>query len=86
MEPSYSSCPLVACCDTETPQYVKAAQTIKATKQKIGKNNAATFGKCVADMLKLPNHEIYTGHCWRHTSITFMADAGMVTSIVSLLR
>lgn len=43
----------------------------------IGKNTAAEFGKDIAKVLNLPNPGRYTGHCWRATSLTWAANAGL---------
>jgi hypothetical protein len=50
---------------------------ICATKQVIGKNTAAGFGKVMARALELDNPETYTGHCFKRTGITICADFGM---------
>lgn len=48
----------------------------KCTKQCVGIN---TFGKMpanIAGYLKLPNPELYTGHCFRRSSATMLANSG----------
>lgn len=50
---------------------------LRATKQVIGKNTAAGFGKVMARALELDDPETYTGHCFKRTGITLCADAGM---------
>lgn len=56
----------------------------KCTSQVVGIN---TFGKIperIAEFLKLKNPKEYTGHCFRRTSATLLADAG--GDILSLKR
>lgn len=52
--------------------YVK----MKCTKQPVGINKLASFGKQIAIFLKLQNPECFTGHCFRRTSATILVDAG----------
>ena len=47
------------------------------TYQPIGKNTVSQFPRTIATILKLPEASEYTGHSWRRTSITIMADAGL---------
>ena len=42
----------------------------------LGQNSISKFGIEVATFLELSNPSSYTGHCWRRTSATAMADAG----------
>jgi hypothetical protein len=53
--------------------------SIVSTKQVIGKNTTAEYGKVVAGRLGLPNCEGFTGHCWRRTTATIAAGAGLST-------
>lgn len=48
----------------------------KCYKQVIGKNTIRSMPKQIASYLKLANPELYTGHCFRRTSATLLADAG----------
>lgn len=48
----------------------------KCTVQRIGLNKFGAMGKDIAKYLKLPNHELYTGHCFRRSSATILVDAG----------
>jgi integrase len=50
---------------------------IRATAQLIGTHTASNYGKEIAFALELPNYEKYTGHCWRRTTITIGANAGL---------
>ena len=48
----------------------------KCENKPIGINKIGSFPKEIAKFLKLPNPELYTGHCFRRTSITMLADGG----------
>ncbi|KAI8433702.1 hypothetical protein MSG28_015697 [Choristoneura fumiferana] len=48
----------------------------KCFNQVIGRHKISTFPKKVAIFLNLANTEMYTGHCFRRTSATLLADAG----------
>lgn len=56
----------------------------KCTVQRIGINKFGIMGKVIATYLKLPNPELYTGHCFRRSSATILIDSG--ESITSLKR
>jgi integrase len=48
----------------------------KCTRQAVGINTIGGMPKKIADFLNLPNSSNYTGHCFRRTSATLLADAG----------
>jgi hypothetical protein len=48
----------------------------KCTRQAVGINAIGGVPKKIADFLNLPNSSNYTGHCFRRTSATLLADAG----------
>lgn len=48
----------------------------KCHRQVIGKNKFTGMPKQIATYLKLSNVELYTGHCFRRTSATLLADSG----------
>ena len=48
----------------------------RCTTQPIGINNFGAMPKKVAEFLNLSNPEMYTGHCFRRTSTTLLAEAG----------
>lgn len=48
----------------------------KCINQNIGINTIRTLPKKIATFLKLPDPECYTGHSFRRTSTTFVADSG----------
>ncbi|XP_031331917.1 uncharacterized protein LOC116162438 [Photinus pyralis] len=48
----------------------------KCTTQPVGKNTLGKVPSTIASFLKLPNPQLYTGHCLRRSSTTLLADAG----------
>lgn len=48
----------------------------KCTRQNIGRHKIAAMPKEIAAYLNLENPEAYTGHCFRRSSATLLADAG----------
>ena len=48
-----------------------------ASARVIGKHKASSFGVTIAEILGLSDPPRYTGHCFKRTSITWMADSGM---------
>lgn len=54
----------------------------KCTLQPVGKNTFGAIPKSIAQFLKLPNADKYTGHTFRRTSATLLADSGAdITSV-----
>lgn len=51
-------------------------QNGKCTKQLIGINKIGATAKLIATFLKLPNPELYTGHCFRRSSATILVNSG----------
>jgi integrase len=51
-------------------------QNGKCYKQVVGINKIGEQPKIIAQYLKLPNPELFTGHCFRRTGATILADAG----------
>ncbi|KAF2879540.1 hypothetical protein ILUMI_26624 [Ignelater luminosus] len=51
-------------------------QNGKCTIQRIGINKFGAMAKEVATYLKLPNPELFTGHCFRRSSVTLSVDGG----------
>lgn len=49
----------------------------KCTKQAIGVNTIGDYPKVIATFLKLTDPRSFTGHTFRRTAATFMADAGL---------
>ena len=56
----------------------------KCTKQVIGRNKIALMPRIIANFLNLDNPELYTGHSFRRTSATLLADSG--ANITTLKR
>lgn len=48
----------------------------KCSTQPVGKNSFGSFPMIIARYLQLPEAETYTGHCFRRTSATLLADKG----------
>ncbi len=64
---------------------MRHCDSIVATRNHLGKNGAAEIGKRIARLLNLPNADDYTGRCFRRSSLTFCADAGMSSSQMKAL-
>lgn len=57
----------------------------KCINQVIGKNKMGSMPKEIASFLQLPDAKLYTGHSFRRTSATLLADAGAdITTIKRL--
>lgn len=54
----------------------KIDATGKITNRPIGKNSLAKIPSRIAQFLELDNPENYTGHCFRRTGATILADSG----------
>ena len=50
----------------------------KCTHQFMGKHKIGSVPKLVAEFLKLPNSDRYTGHALRRTSTSILADEGLL--------
>ena len=57
---------------------------MKPINQVIGINKIAKFPNDIAKFLQIPNQNEYTGHCFRRTAATLLADTG--ADIVDLMR
>jgi integrase len=51
----------------------------QATKQAVGKNKLATYPREIATFLGIENPSAYTGHAFRRTAATWLADNGIDT-------
>ena len=51
----------------------------------IGKNTLADAGKKLAGILGLPDHDAYTGHCWRRTAVTLACEKGLTLPQIKAL-
>lgn len=54
----------------------------KCTKQAMGINTIAKLPRMIAEHLKLPSPEQYTGHCFRRSSASLLADSGVDISVL----
>ncbi|XP_073941147.1 uncharacterized protein [Choristoneura fumiferana] len=54
----------------------------KCTRQVIGKNKLSSIPREIASFLNLPSPEMYTGHCFRRTSATLLADSGADLTLI----
>lgn len=70
--------------NVSTRRFFLNYQNGKCTRQVIGKNKFGNMPKDIATYLNLPNPELYTGHCFRRTSATLLADSG--ANITTLKR
>ena len=70
--------------DHQTGRFFKFydPKTNKFTKRFLGKNNLAKAGIRIATRLGLQNPELYTGHCWRRTGATILAEAGATEQMI----
>lgn len=48
----------------------------KCTIQPVGINTFGTFPKKIAKLLNLDDDHLYTGHCFRRSLATMLADSG----------
>ena len=62
--------------NVENNRFFLNYQKGKCTVQPIGRNKFLAVPKLVADFLALPDSETYTGHSFRRTSATLLADGG----------
>lgn len=60
----------------ENPRFFLGYRSGKCTKQSTGINTIGGIPRKIAEFLKLQNPSSYTGHCFRRTSATLLADAG----------
>lgn len=62
--------------DPKTNRFLLQYKNKKCTKQVIGKNKISSVPREIASYLNLLNPLEYTGHCFRRTSATILADTG----------
>jgi len=70
--------------DIQTTRFFLNYQNGKCTHQPIGINKFSKMPMIIANYLKLPDPESYTGHTLRRTSATLLADSG--ADILTLKR
>lgn len=61
---------------TTTDRFFINYRNGKCTVQVVGKNKFGNMPKEITTFLNLPNPDNYTGHCFRRTSATVLADSG----------
>ena len=61
---------------TENSRFFLGYRSGKCTRQSVGINTIGGMPKKIAEFLKLPIPSNYTGHSFRRTSATILADAG----------
>lgn len=62
--------------NTKTDRFFLNYKNGKCTRQPIGRHTIALMPKQIALFLQLPEAELYTGHCFRRSSATLLADSG----------
>lgn len=60
----------------DTCRFFLAYKNGKCTRQVVGKNTLGKIAKKIALYMKLPDPELYTGHSFRRSSATLLANAG----------
>lgn len=67
---------------TTTNRFFVRFSNGKCVNQPIGINTIASFPQKIASFLGLSNPKEYTGHCFRRTSASLLADSGVNISII----
>lgn len=57
----------------------------KCQRQVIGRNKISEIPQAIASYLNLPNSKLYTGHCFRRTGATLLANSGASTTMLKQL-
>ncbi|XP_043465345.1 uncharacterized protein LOC122500470 [Leptopilina heterotoma] len=70
--------------NTSTDRFFLCYRNEKCTSQPIGRNSFAKMPQIIAQYLKLPNPKTFTGHCFRRTSATLLANSG--ASMTDMMR
>jgi integrase len=65
--------------NTPTKSFFLGYRNEKCTKQVVGINTFYKMPRMIAEFLKLPLPESYTGHCFRRSSATLLANTGANT-------
>lgn len=69
---------------SSTDRFFMNYRSGRCTQQPIGKNKLSNMPAQIAEYLKLPEAKSYTGHTFRRTSATILADAG--ADIIAIKR
>jgi integrase len=62
--------------DTDNTRFFVGYRKGKCIRQPVGINTFGSMPKAIATFLKLPHPELYTGHCFRRSSTSMLADSG----------
>ncbi|XP_034939752.1 uncharacterized protein [Chelonus insularis] len=68
--------------DIDTDRFFLFYMKFKCTRNVIGKNKIAEVPKNIACYLNLPDPNRYTGHCFRRTSATLLANSGATLTTI----
>lgn len=68
--------------DIKHDSYFIFYQNLSCTSHKVGINTFRKIPNIIADFLKLPESNLYSGHCLRRTSATLLADSGVNVQIL----
>lgn len=63
--------------DAEVSRFLLSFRNNKCTKQPVGIHTFGNMCKTIAAFLKLPHSAEYTGHCFRRSSASLLADSGV---------
>lgn len=67
---------------TEHKRFFVNYRSNKCTTQPVGKNTFSAMPKKIAAFLNLPDPTAYTGHCFRRSSASLLADTGVDISVL----
>ncbi|XP_047023444.1 uncharacterized protein LOC124632594 [Helicoverpa zea] len=70
--------------NTPTNRFFLQYRNGKCVRQPMGSNKIGSIPREIATFLELPEPQLYTGHCFRRTSATLLADSG--ADLLSLKR
>lgn len=67
---------------TKHSRFFVAYRNFKCSSQPVGKNTFGKFPQIIAKFLQLEDPDLYTGHCFRRTSTSLLADTGVNIDIL----
>lgn len=70
--------------DVKTDRFFLNYKNCKCTKQVMGRHKIAQMPKIIATYLEVPHPEQFTGHCFRRSSATILANTG--ANLITLKR
>lgn len=68
--------------NTDHRRFFVCYRNNKCSTQPVGKNTFGGLPKQIASYLNLPNPSSYTGHCFRRSSTSFLADSGVEIGVI----